>query len=135
MFNPQPMQVAKKPETGRDETRMGHAHADQSSRDTRSDVLGLLDALPMAAGVFGLKGDKVWTHAVNGKFLDMAGCDGSVESRRQLVRKTANNETNAFLRSYLREPATAPDEFDLVDGEGLNSALLHAEGRTAARGQ
>ncbi len=110
--------MAKKPETGHDRTRIGHPRGDLAERDL-SDVLGLLDALPMAAGVFGLKGDKVWTHAVNGKFLDTAGVDGSPESRRALIRKTANNETSAFLRTFLRDPMTAPDEFDLIDGDGL----------------
>lgn len=112
------MQAANNPGSGREESRFGHPHSLHSSRDG-SDVLGLLDALPMAAGVFGLKGDKIWTHAVNNKFLEMAGSDGSLESRRALIRKTANNEISVFLRTFMLDPATALDELDLIDGDGL----------------
>ena len=41
-----------------------------------ADDGALLDALPIAAGVFGLKQDKLWVHSLNRKFFDLAGCNG-----------------------------------------------------------
>ena len=36
-----------------------------------ADVTALLDALPIAAGVFGSKGGKLWIHALNKRFFEL----------------------------------------------------------------
>ena len=89
-----------------------------------ADDGALLDALPIAAGVFGLKQKKLWVHALNRKFFDLAGCSGEVESFAEFFRRYSASEAGDFIRTYLGNPSKAPDEIDHVDGEGPQKRFL-----------
>ncbi|WP_051504169.1 putative bifunctional diguanylate cyclase/phosphodiesterase [Sphingomonas jaspsi] len=87
-----------------------------------ADATALLDALPIAACIFGLKDDKLWGHAVNAQFLKIAGADGSEESRRKLIHNNLRNGGGgAFVEAYLRDPVASPDECDWVEDDGVGS--------------
>ena len=45
-----------------------------------ADDSALLDALPIAAAVFGIRDGKLWVHALNRRFIDLAGCNGEPAS-------------------------------------------------------
>ena len=116
------MQAAPKPLVG-PETAPA-VHSDIHPPSSAADASGLLDALPIAAGVFGLRNDKLWVHAVNAAFVRLAaGPDPSPEKCQQLFRHHAALGGD-FIRQYLGDPATAPDELDYVDGEGLSKRHL-----------
>src|SRR6187401_2950861 len=83
-----------------------------------ADDGALLDALPIAAGVFGLKQKKLWVHSLNRKFFDLAGCSGEAESFGEFFTRYSASEAGEFVRTFLINPSKAPDEIDHVDGEG-----------------
>ena len=83
------------------------------------DTISLLDALPIAAGVFGLKGDKLWIHALNARFLEVAGCSGSPHEFLPTFRHHSGSGGGDFVRAYLKDPGNSPDQSDYSDGEGL----------------
>ena len=65
------MQAEHLPETGRDNARTSGSPALVPPLQP-SDVRGLLDAMPIAAGVFGTRKNKLWIHALNARFLELA---------------------------------------------------------------
>lgn len=86
-----------------------------------ADATALLDALPIAACIFGLKDDKLCGHAVNAQFLKITGADGSPDSRRRLIRKNIHQGGGEFVEAYLRDPTGSPDECDWVEGDGFGA--------------
>jgi hypothetical protein len=89
-----------------------------------ADDGALLDALPIAAGVFGLKQDKLWVHSLNRKFFDLAGCSGEAESFADFFSRYSASEAGDFIRKYLSDPSKSPDEIDHVDGDGPQKRFL-----------
>jgi diguanylate cyclase (GGDEF)-like protein len=89
-----------------------------------ADDGALLDALPIAAGVFGLKQKKLWVHSLNRKFFDLAGCSGDTNSFGEFFARYSASEAGEFIRTYLGNPSKAPDEIDHVDGEGPQKRFL-----------
>ncbi len=89
-----------------------------------ADDGALLDALPIAAGVFGLKQGKLWVHSLNRKFFDLAGCSGEGDSFAEFFSRYSASEAGDFIRNYLGDPSKAPDEIDHVDGEGPQKRFL-----------
>jgi hypothetical protein len=89
-----------------------------------ADDGALLDALPIAAGVFGLKQKKLWVHSLNRKFFDLAGCSGDAASFAEFFQRYAASEAGEFVRTYLCNPSKAPDEIDHEDGEGPQKRFL-----------
>ena len=85
---------------------------------------GLLNALPIAAAIFTLNGGKLWLEATNPRFLDLAGCHGTKTEFLQTFRRYADGAGGAFIRAFLDDPAAAPDEIELVEGEGMSSQFL-----------
>ena len=83
------------------------------------DTVSLLEALPIAAGVFGLKKGKLWVHALNARFLQIAGCDGSTEQFLPYFMRHSESGGGDFVRKFLADPANSPDQNDYSDGEGL----------------
>jgi diguanylate cyclase (GGDEF)-like protein len=83
-----------------------------------ADVASLLDALPIAAGVFGLKSGKLWVHALNKQFYETAGCGGDATAFTEMFLRHGTGSGGDFVRAYLADPAGAPDECDYIDGEG-----------------
>src|SRR5687768_309529 len=84
----------------------------------------LLDALPIAAGIFCLNGGKLWVQALNRRFFELAGCDGSAEAFADLFKRYSQGPGGEFICAFLQEPAGAADELDLVDGEGVGRRFL-----------
>src|SRR5688572_28211183 len=89
-----------------------------------ADDGALLAALPIAAGVFGLKQKKLWVHSLNRKFFDLAGCSGDTESFAEFFTRYSASEAGDFIRNYLGNPAKSPDEMDHVDGDGPQKRFL-----------
>jgi diguanylate cyclase (GGDEF)-like protein len=89
-----------------------------------TDDAALLDALPIAAAIFTLQGDKLWIEAMNARFLDLAGCGGAPETFVQTFKSYARGPGGNFIRAYLREPTAAPCEMDYVEGEGVARRYL-----------
>jgi diguanylate cyclase (GGDEF)-like protein len=76
-----------------------------------------IDALPIAAGVFTIRNGRLWVEVVNRKFHDLAEC-GEAGDFAHRFRQYADGEGGAFIRAFLSDPAGAPDERQLSDGEG-----------------
>lgn len=112
------MQAAQHPVPGRIDVREDGLHL--PPEDDLTDVHSLLDALPIAAGVFGLRGDMLWAYAVNARFLDAARCDESADAKRALIRRCGQGEPGAFVKAFLADMANAPDEYEMAEGEGLS---------------
>jgi diguanylate cyclase (GGDEF)-like protein len=112
------MQAEHLPETGRDDARASGLPALDPTMQS-SDVRGLLDAMPIAAGVFGTRKGKLWIHALNARFLELAGCDGREEMFAEFFRNHSDSNGGAFVRTYLADPAGAADQMDYQFGEGL----------------
>ena len=89
-----------------------------------ADDAALLDALPIAAAIFTLQGDKLWVEAMNARFLDLAGCGGTPETFVQTFKTYAKGPGGTFIRAHLREPSAAPSEMDYVEGEGVARRFL-----------
>jgi len=105
-----------------------------------ADDSALLDALPIAAGVFGLREDQLWVHALNRRFFELAGCDADPAAFAELFKHYSESNSGAFVQAYLTDRAKAPDELDLVEGEGpqkrflkLKLAPLEADSKGAPR--
>ena len=89
-----------------------------------ADDSGLLAALPIAAGVFGLRDGKLWVHALNSAFIRLvAGPAPAPDQCQELYRQHAALGGD-FIKQYLADPAGAPDELDYVDGEGYSKRYL-----------
>lgn len=84
----------------------------------------LLDALPIAAGIFGLVEGRLRVHALNQRFLALAGCDGDQAAFADLFRRHADGPGGALVRAYLDDPAGAPSESSYVDGTGPGARHL-----------
>ena len=89
-----------------------------------ADDVGLLDALPIAAAVFCLKNQSLWIEAANTRFLDLAECHGAPEKFAETFKHYASAKAGQFTLDYLTNPATAPDELEWSDGEGLAQRFL-----------
>jgi diguanylate cyclase (GGDEF)-like protein len=106
---------------------VGRVQADKMGARLRAeaaDGTALLDALPIAAAIFTVQDDKLWVEAMNTRFLELAGCYGRPEAFADTFRRYAAAEGGAFTRAFLREPATARDEIEIADGEGVGRRFL-----------
>src|SRR5437870_2653724 len=79
----------------------------------------LLDALPIGAGIFTLNGGRLWIDGLNRKFLELAGCDGAPEAFAETFKRYSVGPGGQFAGAYLADPASAADQMELVEGEGL----------------
>ena len=89
-----------------------------------ADDSALLDALPIAAAIFGLRGGKLWVHALNRRFVELAGCSAEPASFVELFKHYSESSSGVFVRAYLAERAASADELDLVEGEGPQKRFL-----------
>jgi len=93
-------------------------------RPQPADGIALLDALPIAAAIFTLSGDKLWVEAMNVRFLELAGCQGTPEAFTDTFKRYSEGAGGAFTRTFLLDPATAPDEIEIAEGEGVGRRFL-----------
>ncbi|HVL79055.1 MAG TPA: EAL domain-containing protein [Sphingomicrobium sp.] len=84
----------------------------------------LIEALPIAAGIFSIRGEKLWVHALNQRFLALAGCHGDQVSFVEMFRNYAQGPGGAFIRAFLASPSDAADELDLGEGDGPERRFL-----------
>ena len=89
-----------------------------------ADDAALLDALPIAAGVFGLRGGKLWVHALNRRFFELAGCNADPAAFAEMFKRYAESPSGAFVEAFLTNPARSGDELDLVEGDGPQKRFL-----------
>ncbi|WP_265529276.1 putative bifunctional diguanylate cyclase/phosphodiesterase [Sphingomicrobium marinum] len=80
----------------------------------------MLEALPMAAAIVGLNGDKLWVHALNETFRNTVLTFDLEEKEVQVFQRHAAGEMGTFFRAFLADPMNAPDQMDSEDGEGLS---------------
>ena len=88
------------------------------------DDIGLLNALPIAAAIFCLKDGRLWVEAMNSRFLELASCQGTPEKFVETFKQYATGPGGAFTLDYLTNPATAPEELEWAEGEGLGRRFL-----------
>jgi len=93
-------------------------------RAEAGDGAALLDALPIAAAIFTISQDKIWVEAMNTRFLELAGCYGKREAFAETFRRYATGQGGAFTRAFLLDPATARDEIEIAEGEGIGRRFL-----------
>jgi len=84
----------------------------------------LLDALPIAAGIFCVNKGRLWVQALNRRFFELAGCEGSSEAFAEIFKRYSEGPGGEFIRSFLASPASADDELDLIEGEGIGRRFL-----------
>src|SRR5690349_13270598 len=75
-----------------------------------ADDHALLHALPIAAAIFSLKGEKLWVEMMNSRYLELAGCDGTPEKFAEVFKRYADGPGGRLTREFLLDPAGAPDE-------------------------
>jgi diguanylate cyclase (GGDEF)-like protein len=84
----------------------------------------LLSALPIAAAIFSENKGKLWVEAMNPRFLELAGCNASPEDFVETFKRYASGPGGAFTLQYLANPATAPDQLEYAEGEGVGRRFL-----------
>src|SRR5690349_4347912 len=89
-----------------------------------ADDHALLHALPIAAAIFCLKGEKLWVDMMNSRYLELAGCDGTPEKFAEVFRRYTEGPGGKLTREFLLDPAGARDEIEFAEGEGLNRRFL-----------
>ncbi|MDV3257028.1 MAG: GGDEF domain-containing protein, partial [Sphingomonas sp.] len=89
-----------------------------------ADDSALLGALPIAAGIFGLRDGGLWIHALNWRFLALFGCEPGPEGFQKAFVRYKDSEGGTFVQSYLANMAEAADELDLSDGDGPSKRFL-----------
>jgi len=92
-----------------------------------ADGMTLLHALPIAAGIFCEKDGKLWVEAMNSRFLELAGCEGTPEAFLETFKRYAAGPGGAFTLEFLANPATAPDELEFAEGEGVGQRFLRVK--------
>ncbi|NUT01478.1 MAG: EAL domain-containing protein [Sphingomonas sp.] len=117
------MQAAVNRLPDRDPIRQGEKSRVKQHVATADDTL-LLDALPIAAAIFWLNGEKLWVEAMNAKFFDLSGCQGDSTQFAETFRRYATGPGGDFIRNFLQDPANSPDELELAEGEGLGRRFL-----------
>jgi diguanylate cyclase (GGDEF)-like protein len=116
------MKAASRPAGEREPARAANTHVLVAA--SQGDDHCLLDALPIAAGIFCLNGGRLWVQALNRRFFELAGCEGSPEAFADLFRRYSQGSGGEFIIKFLAEPGSAADELDLVEGEGLGRRFL-----------
>ena len=84
-----------------------------------------INALPIAAGVFTLRQGELQVEVVNDKFYELSGCANEPASFPAKFRHYSEGKGGAFIRAFLADPAEAPDERTLGDGDGA-ILLMHS---------
>ncbi len=84
----------------------------------------LIEALPIAAGIFSIKGDNLWVHAFNQRFVDLVECDRDQSSFVKMFGNYVQGPGGDFIRAFLACPSDADDELDFGDGDGPERRFL-----------
>jgi diguanylate cyclase (GGDEF)-like protein len=100
------------------------AQNDHQGIRASADDSALLDALPIAAGIFGLREGRLWVHALNRRFLELAGCNGAEADFAAFFHRYADSNSGEFICAYLSDPSRAGDELDYIEGEGPQRRFL-----------
>ena len=89
------------------------------------DNVALLEALPIAAAVLGLReGGKLWLHHWNKRYFQVMGGTGISQFDTAKMKQRAAGEIGEFVRAFLRDPGSAVDQIDVVEGDGLDRQYL-----------
>jgi diguanylate cyclase (GGDEF)-like protein len=110
------------PPAAKERRRGDNSHA--TPHLSPADDAGLLEALPIAAGVFGLRGGKLWVHALNRRFHELFDCDPEPAAFAGQFRRLTGGGTGDFVEAYLADPANAPDELNQNEGQGPQTRFL-----------
>ena len=89
-----------------------------------ADDNALLDALPIAAGIFGLRQGKLWVHALNRRFFELSGCTGEQADFAAIFKHYAESSGGSLVKAYLADCSSSADELDLIEGEGPQRRFL-----------
>jgi diguanylate cyclase (GGDEF)-like protein len=105
----------------------GHRHPENLGARPEAqpaDGITLLNALPIAAAIFTVRGAKLWVEAMNVRFLELAGCHGKPQSFADTFKQYSQGEGGDFIRAFLEEPARNRDEIEICEGEGVSRRFL-----------
>ena len=97
------MKAASRSTGEREPARAANTHVLVAS--SHSDDHCLLDALPIAAGIFCLSDGRLWVQALNRRFFELAGCEGSPAAFGELFRKYSEGPGGELIRAFLTDPA------------------------------
>jgi diguanylate cyclase (GGDEF)-like protein len=118
------MQAALNRLSNQTRVRQGNNSSAKPPHLVTADDAALLEALPIAAAIFTLNGDKLWVEAMNPRFLELAGCLGEAESFQATFKRYAQGRGGKFANDFLNDPATARNELELAEGEGVGRRYL-----------
>ena len=116
------MQAASQSIGAREDARAADSHI--LGTPFNGDDHRLLEALPIAAGIFCLNDGKLWVQALNQRFFELAGCGGAADGFADLFKRYAQGPGGDFICAFLNGPVGAADELDLVEGEGVGRRFL-----------
>src|SRR4029453_7774495 len=116
------MKAASRSAGERDHVRAANSHV--LCAPSHGDDHYLLDALPIAAGIFCMNGGRLWVQSLNQRFFELAGCEGSPDAFADLFKRYSEGPGGDFIRNFLSEPAEAADELDLIEGDGVGRRFL-----------
>jgi diguanylate cyclase (GGDEF)-like protein len=116
------MKAASRSAGERDHVRAANSHV--LVAPSHGDDHYLLDALPIAAGIFCMNGGRLWVQSLNQRFFELAGCEGSPDAFADLFKRYSEGPGGDFIRNFLSEPAEAADELDLIEGDGVGRRFL-----------
>src|SRR5215203_3905880 len=116
------MKAASRPTGERDPARAANSHV--LVAPSHGDDHCLLDALPIAAGIFCVNDGRLWVQALNRRFFELAGCNGSNDPFAHLFPKYSQGAGGEFICNFLTDPAKAADELELTEGEGVGRRVL-----------
>ena len=91
-----------------------------------------INALPMAAAVFSIDGGKLGVEVANDRFDALAGGRGSADGASS--RLCFGGSAEDFLRAFLADPGRAPDERDIVEGDGISRKFYKLKLAPLSRG-
>lgn len=117
------MQAARSSAEPASAARSASLALEQSATSPGDDQV-ILDALPIAAGVFTLSGSKLWVLSVNSRFIDLSGCGGSPAAFVDYFRHYSRGPGGKFIKAFLGGRGSSDDELDLVEGKGPQRRFL-----------
>lgn len=100
---------------------------DAFPRPAGANDASLLDALPIAAAIFTLKEGNLWVDGMNTRFLQMAGCGGTADQFAETFKRYAESEVGLLVKEFLSDGASAHDEVEFTEGEGISARYLRVK--------
>lgn len=118
-----PPDAPRKEDAAPQDARVDGARAHRATPSI-DDNVALLEALPIAASVVGLKGEHIWIHHWNQRFLETISGAGASQFDVEAMRRLGQGPIGQFIRDYLSDPSSASTQMEHVEGQGLSRAFF-----------